>query len=225
VHSTDRSRFAGANRAAVVVAVVTLAACFMALAGRADGQPPPDPQPSTEQQTRRICSQRYDYPGCSVEQQRSLEASTRAEMVDNYNKRRWGQSRNEWAHLSDAQNDRLRRLYSDAVDRFDGIVKFSSWSDFKDASDCLGNFKGQPNPVTVWCQVNNGINNAFEPVTRLTLKCGGTVLGGMLAGGVLAAPSVYAIPQGAVMGGAAGAIDCATESLWDKVWNIGKRRD
>ena len=55
-----------------------------------------------------------------------------------------------------APHDRLRRLYVDAVDRLAGAVRYATCGEFKDASDCLGNFKGQPNPVTAWCQVNNG---------------------------------------------------------------------
>ena len=51
------------------------------------------------------------------------------------------------------------------------------------------------------------------------------MLGGMLTGGVAAAPTAIGLPQGAVLGGGAGAVQCATESLWDKIWNLGKRKD
>lgn len=202
------------RRIAIFVAVFFLAALTTIGMKRGDAAPAHD-------SPKRLCFTQYDYPGCTVQQQRSLEATTRNETNTNYNRHRWGQSNNEWGNLSASQDDRLRALYYDAVAAYDGIVRFDTWASFKTHSDCIGMFAGAPPAVPAWCQVNAGINNAFQPVQKFVLRCGGTVLGGLLAGGFLAAPNVYAIPEGAVIGAGAGALECAGENLWNRVWNLG----
>lgn len=171
----------------------------------------------------RICNQQYDYPGCTVEQQRALEAPTKAEFNRNYDKNRWGGGNNEWANLSDANNDRLRGIYNDAVDAYQGTVVYATWKDYKDHTRCLSTaFRGPlSQQAAAWCQINEGINKLFDPVRSFVFLCSGRIVGGALAGGALAGPLGVTIPFGAATGAAGGAIECGTETLWNKLWDIG----
>lgn len=170
----------------------------------------------------KICNPQYDYPGCTVEQQRSLEAGSRDEMSRHWELRRWGQSHSQWDGLRDNLNDRLRRQYNDALRRLVTAPFAGSWAEYKDKTDCVGAFRA--NPAAAWCQINKTINDLFEPLDHFVLHCGGKVLAAGVGGGIAAAKNVYAIPAGFVLGGAGGGVGCVVDDMWDDIHNLDKSR-
>lgn len=170
----------------------------------------------------KICDPRYDYPGCTLEQQRSAEAGTRDEMGRHWELRRWGQSHDQWAGLRDNLNDRLRRQYNDAIRRLVTAPFAGSWKEYKDKTDCIGAFRA--NPAAGWCQINQSINDLFDPLDHFVLHCGGKVLGGAVGGGIAAAKNVYAVPVGALLGGAGGSAQCVIDDMWDDIHGANKAK-
>jgi hypothetical protein len=59
-----------------------------------------------------------DYPGCTTAQINNWEDGDVDAAKAHYPQDRWGQSGFNWSNLGDAHNDKLRRLYNDAVDAY-----------------------------------------------------------------------------------------------------------
>jgi hypothetical protein len=146
-------------------------------------------RPADDASARRVCNpQPPDYPGCTNAQINDWEDGDVAAAKAHYPQDRWGQSGFNWSNLGDAHNDKLRRLYNDAVDAYTakrlarGLTgkaaqpKFATWADFKAATDCAGGFWG-----AAWssmCRFTNSVDGVVPDLTKATLVCGGWALFG-----------------------------------------------
>jgi hypothetical protein len=144
-------------------------------------------RPVDDGSARRVCNpQPPDYPGCSTAQINDWEDGDVAAAKAHYPQDRWGQSGFTWNNLGDAHNDKMRRLYNDAVDAYTakqearGLTgkaaqpKFDTWGDFKAGTDCAGGFWGAA--WSTMCRFSNAVDNVVPDLTDATLVCGGWAL-------------------------------------------------
>jgi hypothetical protein len=157
---------------------------------------------------KRQCSpQPPEYPGCTITQINDWEDGDVSAAKAHYPQDRWGQSGFNWSNLGDAHNDKLRRLYNDAVaaykakQRADGTPgkaaqpKFATWAEFKAATDCAGGFWGAA--WSTMCRFTNTIDNAVPDLTKVTLVCGGWALIGGAVGRAVAVIMSTVAPEAA----------------------------
>jgi hypothetical protein len=191
---------------------------------------------------RRLCDPRYDYPGCTYSQQRSLEAGTKAEFKENYDKGRWGQgdngtgSRAQWDNLNDDNAAHMRDLYRDAVDRFEAKHKreaapFQTWFDFRSNMDCGGPFGAISGLVRAWCITQVPVNALADATKKITLMCDGKTIAAAVGTGVGSLPADLAkwaattIKVGAMVAARAAvatAVACTVEYVWENLLPFGK---
>jgi hypothetical protein len=188
---------------------------------------------------KRMCSPQYDYPGCTPSQQRALEAPDKSDFKANYDKGRWGQGNNggqtraQWANLTEASNDKMRRMYDDAVEQYESTATakgltgkraeahFQTWHGFKEAMDCGGNMGVFTGLVSGWCRSQKPINVLVEDTEKLVMNCGGDVIAGGVAGGGMSWMKWAAttIKVGAMRGSVVGWIPCVVDTLWDLLFS------
>lgn len=157
-----------------------------------------------------ICNpQPPDYPGCTVTQINNWEDGDFDAAHAHYRQSRWGQDREIYANLGPAHNTHLRDMFSDAVVRYRNQngenPKFTTWADFKQASDCSGGFWGAA--WSFMCRMSNAMDNAVPDVNRMTLVCGGWTALGVGSAGLLALFTTVA-PEAVAAGAVAAYIAC-----------------
>jgi hypothetical protein len=186
---------------------------------------------------KRICSPQYDYPGCTPAQQNALENPDRDTFAANYDKGRWGQGnygvpvRNQWDNLTDANNDKMRQLYTDAVQRFESgsaaEADYQTWAGFKNNMQCGGSFGAYSGLVQAWCLTTKPVNWLAEQLDKLVMDCHGLVIDGLVGGGVLAKVELISstVKMGSMQGAAVAAIGCAISFIRQAIEDIfGKRK-
>jgi hypothetical protein len=178
-----------------------------------------------KQAQRRTCSPQYDYPGCTPAQQDALENPDRDTFAGNYDKGRWGQGnygvpvRNQWDNLTDANNDKMRRLYADAVQRFESgsgpEAEYQTWAGFKNNMQCGGSFGAYSGLVQAWCLTTKPINWVVEQIDKLVMGCQGLVIDGLIGGGIAAKVELInsTVKIGSMQGAALAAIGCAVSFI------------
>jgi hypothetical protein len=157
---------------------------------------------------KRLCNpQPPEYAGCSIAQINNWEDGDVGAAKAHYPQDRWGQAGFNWSNLGDAHNDKLRRLYTDAVAAYTekqethGLhgkaaqPKFATWSDFKAATDCSGGFWGAA--WSTMCRFSDAMDNAVPDFTKITLVCGGWALVGGAVGRAVAAVMSTVAPEAA----------------------------
>lgn len=166
-----------------------------------------------------------EYPGCTNEQINNWEIGTLERTQQHYRENRWGQSGFTWANLSNAHDDKLRRLYGDAVERYQsrrhaqGVFgskanpRYLTWNGFKAHTECVG---GGP-AAALWsfmCRFGQAKDDVIDNVTRIAFTCetAGFIAG---AGARLAAamPFITLAPEAVPGIVATGVIACMLEVI------------
>jgi hypothetical protein len=138
-------------------------------------------------------------------------------------------------------NHKMRRLYSNAVDRFEAkmrahgvtgkraMAEFRTWHGFKEAMDCGGAFGVYGGLVAAWCRSQKPINALVDLTEKLFLDCGGDLLAGAVGGaiGVIFKWAATTIKVGTMSGAAITGVACTLGFIWDNVlfsWTTKAKR-
>lgn len=187
-----------------------------------------------------MCGTTYDYPGCTFYQTKKLEGGTEPRIATHYPKARWGQSHHEYRGMPPRVNRHLRHEYNQAVNRYinkrtnalqtQGLEatpdrvqpKFMTWRGFKSNTACFGYWSAF---YSSWCAATIGAQQGLDwtltrDVQNFSIKCGGYIFSGAVAGGATAAavPTGVAIAPGALAGATGGAAACVADSIWYSLW-------
>lgn len=213
---------------------VLIVVCFVlgfawAAVDNAAGAPPR--QTSQSSVPWRICNPRPpEYPGCTYQQMRAIEAPDKPEMRRNYDKSRWDQTRgHEFPNISRANMRHLSHLYDRAAAKWvanqhaKGIFgkaaqpRFATWSQFYNNMDCGGSFGIYSSMAAAWCRITAPINAVAEGTKSLVIKCDGTFVGGAVVGAGIAWWGGITIAPGALAGGGTAAAGCVADNIWEKL--------
>ena len=172
---------------------------------------------------RRICNpDPPEYPGCTQQQINSWEVGTVDKTWSHYRQDRWGQAGYNWSNLGPAHDDKLRRLYADAVDEYqDKHAKanpaFLTWNGAKAGTECsAGGIWG--GLYTLNCRFKQAMDAVIPDVTKAAIYCAG--LSVVLTGASIVLTLIA--PESVPLTLAGGAILCAIEKLYAKVFGGGK---
>jgi hypothetical protein len=190
-----------------------------------------------EAAAKRMCSPQYDYPGCTSAQQASLEAPDGPTFRKNYDKGRWGQhddgsgARAQWNNLTDANNDKMRQLYADAVQRYESKMRslgftgkraqatYQTWGGFRNNMDCGGSFGWYSGLVNAWCLTQKPINWIVDGTQKVFLNCDTLTLTGAFTTGLASSLKWAAttIKVGSMQGAALAAVGCTVQLILDMI--------
>ena len=172
---------------------------------------------------RRICNpDPPEYPGCTQQQINAWEVGTVEKTWNHYRQNRWGQEGYNWSNLGPAHDDKLRRLYSDAVDEYQNTHRkanpaFLTWNGAKAGTECsAGGIWG--GLYTLNCRFNQAMDAVIPDVNKAVIYCSGLTVLLTGAGIVLSLVAPESVPVALV----AGAIYCTIERLYNKVFGGGK---
>lgn len=192
-----------------------------------------------------ICDPSYPYPGCTVIQQRNLEAPTQVKARQNYAKNRWSQPRAN--NINDVTNDRLRHAYYRALRKLDAKAKGKaetdiayandpeytpdeamkaghiSWQTFLARTDCIAN----NGPAASWCLIGGLVSDGTKVISAAQVKCNETVMiggistsvGGTIFADILQTSLSAAAVQGASSGVIAAEVGCMSALMYDQIYD------